>query len=61
MTVNPYRLKLLLTGLAITLALPVIADQFWLSQIITRALVMGIVAASMSFLVTYLGVYHLRR
>lgn len=50
--------KLVLTAVGLTIAatLPMIADPFWLSQIITRALIMGIVAVSMSFLVTYLGV-----
>ena len=50
------QLKIVAAAIAIALLLPLITDQFWLSQIITRALIMGIIAVSMSFLVTYLGV-----
>lgn len=43
-------------GLISLLFLPLIADQFWLTQIATRALLWGIIAVSLSFLATYLGV-----
>ncbi|MEP5153259.1 branched-chain amino acid ABC transporter permease [Planktotalea sp.] len=35
---------------------PLIANDFWLSQVITRALILGIIALSLCFLATYLGV-----
>lgn len=38
------------------LLLPVFLNDFWLSQIATRALILGIIALSLSFLATYLGV-----
>ena len=37
-------------------ALPIVLNDFWLAQVITRALILGIVALSLSFLATYLGV-----
>jgi branched-chain amino acid transport system permease protein len=38
------------------LLLPFILNDFWLTQIATRAMIMGIMALSLSFLATYLGV-----
>jgi branched-chain amino acid transport system permease protein len=35
---------------------PLLASDFWLSQVITRALILGIIGLSLSFLATYLGV-----
>ncbi len=36
--------------------LPLVLNDFWLSQVLTRALIMGTIALSLSFLATYLGV-----
>lgn len=36
--------------------LPLVLNDFWLTQIATRALILGITALSLSFLATYLGV-----
>lgn len=36
--------------------LPLVLNDFWLSQVLTRALILGIIALSLSFLATYLGV-----
>lgn len=38
------------------LFLPLLVNDFWLTQVITRALILGIIALSLSFLATYLGV-----
>ncbi|MBU2936377.1 MULTISPECIES: branched-chain amino acid ABC transporter permease [Pacificibacter] len=38
------------------LLLPVLLNDFWLTQVMTRALILGIVALSLSFLAKYLGV-----
>ena len=38
------------------ICLPWLLDNFWLTQIATRALILGITALSLSFLATYLGV-----
>lgn len=38
------------------LALPLLFNDFWLTQVATRALILGITALSLSFLATYLGV-----
>ncbi len=38
------------------IALPFVLNDFWLTQIATRALILGITALSLSFLATYLGV-----
>ena len=38
------------------IALPWLLDEFWLTQIATRALIFGLTALSLSFLATYLGV-----
>ncbi|PJE38717.1 branched-chain amino acid ABC transporter permease [Pseudooceanicola lipolyticus] len=43
----------LLIGL---LSLPFLLNDFWLTQVATRALILGITALSLSFLATYLGV-----
>ena len=50
-----------LAALGILLVLPVIVhavfdNSFWLTQIATRALLWGIIACSLSFLASYLGV-----
>ncbi|WP_417241033.1 branched-chain amino acid ABC transporter permease [Celeribacter halophilus] len=37
-------------------ALPLVMNDFWLTQVATRALILGIIALSLSFLATYLGV-----
>ncbi|MEP5731095.1 MAG: branched-chain amino acid ABC transporter permease [Sulfitobacter sp.] len=37
-------------------ALPLLLSDFWLSQVLTRALILGIIALSLNFLATYLGV-----
>ncbi|EAQ02049.1 ABC transporter ATP-binding protein [Pseudooceanicola batsensis HTCC2597] len=42
--------------LAVLLALPLFLNDFWLTQVATRALILGITALSLSFLATYLGV-----
>ena len=42
--------------LAALATLPVILNDFWLAQVFTRALILGIIALSLSFLATYLGV-----
>ena len=36
--------------------LPVVLNDFWLAQIVTRSLILGVMALSLSFLATYLGV-----
>lgn len=36
--------------------LPLVLNDFWLTQVATRALILGIMALSLSFLATYLGV-----
>ncbi|MEL6523233.1 MAG: branched-chain amino acid ABC transporter permease [Pseudomonadota bacterium] len=36
--------------------MPLVLNDFWLAQIATRALILGITALSLSFLATYLGV-----
>lgn len=36
--------------------LPFVLNDFWLSQVVTRALILGTIALSLSFLATYLGV-----
>lgn len=36
--------------------LPVVLNDFWLAQVFTRALILGVMALSLSFLATYLGV-----
>lgn len=38
------------------LVFPLFLNDFWLTQVITRALIIGIIALSLSFLATYLGV-----
>lgn len=38
------------------LALPLVLNDFWLTQIATRALILGVTALSLCFLATYLGV-----
>jgi branched-chain amino acid transport system permease protein len=38
------------------LALPLLLNDFWLTQVATRALILGVMALSLSFLATYLGV-----
>lgn len=38
------------------LLLPLLLNDFWLTQVATRALILGIIALSLSFLATYLGV-----
>jgi len=38
------------------LFLPMFLNDFWLMQVITRALILGIIALSLSFLAAYLGV-----
>ena len=38
------------------LILPLVLNDFWLTQVATRALILGIMALSLSFLATYLGV-----
>ena len=48
-------MKLLLILLPMAL-LPLVLNDFWLSQVLTRALIMGTMALSLSFLATYLGV-----
>ncbi|ADE40030.1 branched-chain amino acid ABC transporter permease [Candidatus Puniceispirillum marinum] len=50
------RHALMIMGLVFLLFLPLFADQFWLTQIATRALLWGIIAISLSFLASYLGV-----
>lgn len=36
--------------------LPLLVNDFWLTQVLTRALILGVAALSLSFLATYLGV-----
>lgn len=36
--------------------LPLLFNDFWVSQVLTRALILGVIALSLSFLATYLGV-----
>ncbi|MEM5544332.1 branched-chain amino acid ABC transporter permease [Sulfitobacter sp. AS92] len=38
------------------LLMPLVLNDFWLTQVLTRSLILGIVALSLSFLATYLGV-----
>ncbi|MBO9398792.1 branched-chain amino acid ABC transporter permease [Shimia sp. R9_2] len=38
------------------LLLPLMLNDFWLTQVATRALILGVMALSLSFLATYLGV-----
>ncbi len=38
------------------LLLPFVLTDFWLAQVLTRSLILGIIALSLSFLATYLGV-----
>jgi branched-chain amino acid transport system permease protein len=38
------------------LALPLVLNDFWLTQVATRSLILGVMALSLSFLATYLGV-----
>lgn len=38
------------------LFLPLVLNDFWLTQVATRALILGLMALSLSFLATYLGV-----
>ncbi len=47
------RLLLVLFPLA---AMPLVLNDFWLSQILTRSLILGTIALSLSFLASYLGV-----
>lgn len=42
--------------IAAVAALPFFLNDFWLAQIVTRALILGVIALSLSFLATYLGV-----
>jgi branched-chain amino acid transport system permease protein len=42
--------------LAPLLILPFVLNDFWLTQVATRSLILGIMALSLSFLATYLGV-----
>jgi len=42
--------------LAALATLPIVLNDFWLAQVFTRALILGIIALSLSFLATYLGV-----
>lgn len=46
----------LIIGFTLLLTLPLFLNDFWLTQIVTRALILGIIALSLSFLATYLGV-----
>lgn len=41
---------------ALLLFLPLLLNDFWLMQVVTRALILGIIALSLSFLAAYLGV-----
>ena len=41
---------------AVLLSLPLALNDFWLTQVVTRSLILGIMALSLSFLATYLGV-----
>ena len=36
--------------------LPLLLNDFWLTQVVTRALILGVTALSLTFLATYLGV-----
>lgn len=47
------RALIVLTPLAL---MPLVLNDFWLAQVFTRALILGITALSLSFLATYLGV-----
>lgn len=38
------------------LTLPFLLNDFWLTQVVTRSLILGLMALSLSFLATYLGV-----
>lgn len=49
-------MKRLLLVVPIILVLPFILNDFWLAQVITRSLIFGVIALSLSFLATYLGV-----
>lgn len=42
--------------IAVLLSLPLVLNDFWLTQVVTRSLILGIMALSLSFLATYLGV-----
>ena len=42
--------------IATLLCLPLVLNDFWLTQVVTRSLILGIMALSLSFLATYLGV-----
>lgn len=42
--------------LIILIALPALVSEFWLSQILTRSIILGITALSLTFLTSYLGV-----
>ncbi len=48
--------RLILPILIICLAVPLIASEFWLTQILGRSLILGITALSLTFLTAYLGV-----